>query len=493
MTINFQTPEIKELQPRLLVLGVGGAGGNAINEMIDNGMQGVEFVAVNTDAQDLKHSKAKAKIQIGLNLTKGLGAGAKIDIGQAAADESLNEIVNTLQGANMVFIAAGMGGGTGTGAAHVIARAAKELNILTVGVVTLPFLHEGASRMRRAQQGLEELRKHVDTIIVIPNQNLFKIANEQTTFKESFNLSNNVLMHGVQSVTDLMVRPGFINLDFADVETVMASMGKAMMGTGESEGEGRAMKAAEMAISNPLIDDYTLKGAKGLLVNITGGEDLKLFEVDEVVNKIRSEVDVEAEVIIGAITDPSLDGKIRVSIVATSLDGQQPESKSVINMVHRIQNRNPGYSDFSNLGPTPSFNFSTNSSNPVSHGANALKLENEITSEAVNQSVVKEDINQVNNQYHEELLKNQEAESIVENSSIEDEVSFTQEATQEIDSSIDQEVKNDLSEFGVESDAPDLFSNDSESKNSNELLSPQNDDDQEDDLEIPAFLRRQKN
>jgi len=493
MTINFKTPEIKELQPRLLVLGVGGAGGNAINEMIDNGMQGVEFVAVNTDAQDLKHSKAKAKIQIGLNLTKGLGAGAKIDIGQAAADESLNEIVNTLQGANMVFIAAGMGGGTGTGAAHVIARAAKELNILTVGVVTLPFLYEGPSRMRRAQQGLEELRKHVDTIIVIPNQNLFKIANEQTTFKESFNLSNNVLMHGVQSVTDLMVRPGIINLDFADVETVMASMGKAMMGTGESEGEGRAMKAAEMAISNPLIDDYTLKGAKGLLVNITGGEDLKLFEVDEVVNKIRSEVDVEAEVIIGAITDPSLDGKIRVSIVATSLDGQQPESKSVINMVHRIQNRNPGYSDFSNIGPTPSFNFSTNGSNPVSHGANALKLENEITSQEENHTAIKEDINHANDQYHEELLKNQTAEAIVDNSSNEGEVSFTQEANQEENSLNNQEVKNDLSEFGVESDAPDLFNNESISSNSNELLSSDNNDDQEDDLEIPAFLRRQKN
>jgi len=494
MTINFKAPEIKELQPRLLVLGVGGAGGNAINEMIDNGMQGVEFVAVNTDAQDLKHSKAKAKIQIGLNLTKGLGAGAKIDIGQAAADESLNEIVNTLQGANMVFIAAGMGGGTGTGAAHVIARAAKELNILTVGVVTLPFLYEGPSRMRRAQQGLEELRKHVDTIIVIPNQNLFKIANEETTFKESFNLSNNVLMHGVQSVTDLMVRPGIINLDFADVETVMASMGKAMMGTGESEGDGRAMKAAEMAISNPLIDDYTLKGAKGLLVNITGGEDLKLFEVDEVVNKIRSEVDVEAEVIIGAITDPSLDGKIRVSIVATSLDGQQPESKSVINMVHRIQNRNPGYSDFSNIGPTPSFNFSTNNSNPVSHGANALKLENEVSTEAVDQTVISENINQVNNQYNEELLKNQDAENIIENSLNDDEVSFTQEAIHQEDNSlIEQEDKNDLKEFGVESDAPDLFNNESESSNSSELLSSESNDDQEDDLEIPAFLRRQKN
>ena len=493
MTINFKTPEIKELQPRLLVLGVGGAGGNAINEMIDNGMQGVEFVAVNTDAQDLKHSKALAKIQIGLNLTKGLGAGAKIDIGQAAADESLNEIINTLQGANMVFIAAGMGGGTGTGAAHVIARAAKELNILTVGVVTLPFLYEGPSRMRRAQLGLEELRKHVDTIIVIPNQNLFKIANEQTTFKESFNLSNNVLMHGVQSVTDLMVRPGIINLDFADVETVMASMGKAMMGTGESEGDGRAMKATEMAISNPLIDDYTLKGAKGLLVNITGGEDLKLFEVDEVVNKIRSEVDVEAEVIIGAITDHSLDGKIRVSIVATSLDGQQPEAKSVINMVHRIQNRNPGYSDFSNMGPTPSFNFSNNNSSPISHGANALKLENEVTSENVTQSAVEEDINQVNNQYHEELLKNQQAESIVENTSNEEEISFTEEATQENETSLNEEnINNDLSEFGVDSDAPDLFNSDSGSSNSNDLLSSENDE-QEDDLEIPAFLRRQKN
>ena len=490
MTINFKTPEIKELQPRLLVLGVGGAGGNAINEMIDNGLQGVEFVAVNTDAQDLKHSKAKAKIQIGLNLTKGLGAGAKLDIGQAAADESLNEIVNTLQGANMVFIAAGMGGGTGTGAAHVIARAAKELNILTVGVVTLPFLYEGPSRMRRAQQGLEELRKHVDTIIVIPNQNLFKIANEQTTFKESFNLSNNVLMHGVQSVTDLMVRPGIINLDFADVETVMASMGKAMMGTGEAEGEGRAMKAAESAISNPLIDDYTLKGAKGLLVNITGGEDLKLFEVDEVVNKIRSEVDVEAEVIIGAITDPSLDGRIRVSIVATSLDGQHPEAKSVINMVHRIQNRNPGYSDFSNMGPTPSFNFSSSNSSPVTHGANALKIENEITPENIDRSNLETDVNEVNNQYHEELLKNQQAESIVEDTLQDQEASFTQEAT---DSQIQEEdTNNDLKEFGVDSEAPDLFNSEKDSSCSEEsILSDPIEE--EDDLEIPAFLRRQKN
>ena len=493
MTINFKAPEIKELQPRLLVLGVGGAGGNAINEMIEHNLQGVEFIAVNTDAQDLKLSKAKTRIQIGLNLTKGLGAGAKLDIGQAAADESLNEIVNTLQGANMVFIAAGMGGGTGTGAAHVIARAAKELNILTVGVVTLPFLYEGPSRMRRAQQGLEELRKHVDTIIVIPNQNLFKIANEQTTFEESFNLSNNVLMHGVQSVTDLMVRPGIINLDFADVETVMASMGKAMMGTGEAEGEGRAMQAAEMAINNPLIDDYTLKGARGLLVNITGGKDLKLFEVDEVVNKIRSEVDSEAEVIIGAITDSELDGKIRVSIVATSLDGQQPESKSVVNMVHRIHNRNPGYSDFSNIGSSTSFNFSnTTTSNPISQGATALKLENEIIQDL-----------HMDNSYNEITSKSTEQtnqmqnESIVEDSSINElEKSFAQEAmetTQEEiqENNIEEAVSNDLKEFGVDSDSPDLFSSENDNMTPEDLLSSS--DEQEDDLEIPAFLRRQKN
>ena len=492
MTINFKAPEIKELQPRLLVLGVGGAGGNAINEMIENNLQGVEFIAVNTDAQDLKLSKAKSRIQIGLNLTKGLGAGAKLDIGQAAADESLNEIVNTLQGANMVFIAAGMGGGTGTGAAHVIARAAKELNILTVGVVTLPFLYEGPSRMRRAQQGLEELRKHVDTIIVIPNQNLFKIANEQTTFEESFNLSNNVLMHGVQSITDLMVRPGLINLDFADVETVMASMGKAMMGTGEAEGEGRATKAAEMAISNPLIDDYTLKGAKGLLVNITGGKDLKLFEVDEAVNKVRAEVDPEAELIIGAITDSELDGKMRVSIVATSLDGQQPETKSVINMVHRIQNRNPGYSDFSNMSSSAAFNFSNPTQSPISHGANALKLENEIVQEQQSETTQ-------TNVTNEEVLQstNLETESVVEDATVNEmEKSFTQEAVEtqhETNSTdnVEEDVSNDLKEFGVDSDSPDLFSSETENSSPDDLLS--SDEEEEDDLEIPAFLRRQKN
>ena len=466
MTINFKAPDIRELKPRILVLGVGGAGGNAINEMIESGVEGVEFVAVNTDAQDLKTSKANARIQIGLNITKGLGAGAKHEIGQAAADESLNDIVDILKGSNMVFITAGMGGGTGTGASHVIARAAKELNILTVGVVTLPFLYEAPSRMRRAQLGLEELRKHVDTIIVIPNQNLFKIANEKTTYKESFQLSNSVLRHGVQSITDLMVKDGLVNLDFADVETVMSSMGKAMMGTGEAEGEGRAAKATDLALNNPLIDDYSLRGAKGLLINITGGEDLTLFEVDEITNKIRAEVDPEAEIINGSIIEPTLEGKIRVSIVATALDGQQPESKSVINMVHRIQNRNSGYSDFSNTVASP-----------ITEGATALKLENEVQQETMTEAeqpiVSDETIN----------------ESILEETKLEDEP--------HVDMQEQESISNGLENFEIEEETPELFnSENNENENlDNEFTSFDNSEssEEENDLEIPAFLRRQKN
>ena len=466
MTINFKAPDIRELKPRILVLGVGGAGGNAINEMIESGVEGVEFVAVNTDAQDLKTSKANARIQIGLNITKGLGAGAKHEIGQAAADESLNDIVDILKSSNMVFITAGMGGGTGTGASHVIARAAKELNILTVGVVTLPFLYEAPSRMRRAQLGLEELRKYVDTIIVIPNQNLFKIANEKTTYKESFQLSNSVLRHGVQSITDLMVKDGLVNLDFADVETVMSSMGKAMMGTGEAEGEGRAAKATDLALNNPLIDDYSLKGAKGLLINITGGEDLTLFEVDEITNKIRAEVDPEAEIINGSIIEPALEGKIRVSIVATALDGQQPESKSVINMVHRIQNRNSGYSDFSNTVASP-----------ITEGATALKLENEVQQETmteVEQPIVSDET--IN-------------ESILEETKLEDEP--------HVDMQEQESISNGLENFEIEEEKPELFnSENNENENlDNEFTSFDNSEssEEENDLEIPAFLRRQKN
>ena len=485
MTINLKLPELRELNPRIIVLGVGGAGGNAINGMIDAGLQGVEFIAVNTDAQDLKSSKAHAKIQLGMNLTKGLGAGAKLDIGQAAADESLNEIINHIQGANMVFITAGMGGGTGTGAAHVIARAAKELNILTVGVVTLPFLYEGPLRTRRANLGLEELKKHVDTNIVIPNQNLFKIANEQTTFEESFELSNDVLLHGVQSITDLMVRPGLINLDFADVETVMSRMGKAMMGTGEAEGEKRAEQAADLAINNPLIDDYSLKGAKGLLINITGGKDLKLFEVDEAVNKVRAEVDPECELIIGAITDPALDGKLRVSIVATALDGQTPETKSVINMVHRIQNRNPGYSDFSS-NHNSSVQMTTSATNNT-QGANALKLEPETYT---HEQTITENLNP-------EIEK----DSSLENISIEN-LGYMENAEQmqkdEESSLVENNVGNE-----PEDRTPALFSEDEnldtfkdENKSLNQDFSDtliDDDQNEEEDLEIPAFLRKQKN
>ena len=483
MTINFKAPEIRELKPRILVLGVGGAGGNAINEMIDSGVEGVEFVAVNTDAQDLKTSKAQTRIQIGLNITKGLGAGAKHEIGQAAADESINDIIDLLKGSNMVFITAGMGGGTGTGAAHVIARAAKELNILTVGVITLPFLYEAPSRMRRAQQGLEELRKHVDTIIVIPNQNLFKIANEKTTYKESFQLSNSILRHGVQSVTDLMVKDGLVNLDFADVETVMSKMGKAMMGTGEAEGEGRAIKATDIALNNPLLDDYSLKGAKGLLINITGGEDLTLFEVDEIVNKIRAEVDPEAEIINGSIIEPTLDGKIRVSIVATALDGQEPESKSVINMVHRIQNRNTGYSDFSQVNVPSAFNFNSTISNTAVDGANALKLDNEISSGVSSEIITSNVTEEQSLQTQEAVLKNKEEEDnslVLENEYNEEE-----------------KISNGLENFQLEDDIPELFDtgNALETENNDQEFSSfvkeQNED--EDELEIPAFLRRQNN
>ena len=486
MTINISVPELKELHPRILVLGVGGAGGNAINGMMEAGLQGVEFVAVNTDAQDLKINKAKAKIQIGANLTKGLGAGARLDIGQAAADESLNEIINYIQGSNMVFITAGMGGGTGTGAAHVIARAAKELNILTVGVITLPFLYEGPSRMRRANHGLEELRKHVDTIIVVPNQNLFKIANENTTFEESFELSNNVLKHGVQSITDLMVRPGLINLDFADVESIMKSMGKAMMGTGEAEGEKRAIQSAELALNNPLIDEYSLRGAKGLLVNITGGKDLKLFEVEEAVNIVRKEVDPECELIIGSITDTLLDGKMRVSIVATSLDGITPEEKSVVSMVHRIHNRNYGYT---NPAINPKVNNSINNLGTLStaptHGANALKMDQDL--ENKNISIEQ---NNLHNQNQDNDVNEISLDSLMylDNNNIINQGEDYKQADISQDVSHVKKEQHTLELFSDEGGI-DSFNQETEFENEAENLIPQ----EEEDYEIPAFLRKQKN
>ena len=490
MTINIGGGELKELKPRILVMGIGGAGGNAINAMIEDGMQGVEFVAVNTDAQDLKANKADAKIQIGMNLTKGLGAGAKHDIGQAAADESLNEIVTYLQGANMVFITAGMGGGTGTGASHVIARAAKELNILTVGVITLPFSYEGPKRMRRAMEGWGHLKRHLDASIVVPNQNLFKIANESTTFEKSFSLSNDVLKHGVRSITDLMVRPGLINLDFADVETVMSSMGKAMMGTGEAEGENRAIAATELALNNPLIDDYSLKGAKGLLVNITGGEDIKLFEVDQAVNKIRAEVDPEAELIFGAIKDENLSGKMRVSIVATALDGEAPESKSVVNMVHRIHNRNSGYSE---THSSTTSNIPASPSPDSIQGATALKLNHEVESKPESLITSEKELNKETNIDPGISLDNA---AYFENTMNHDETHTEQEPEEVVieDISVYEEKSNNIPEADASQDEgiPQLFSDEENSLSSSGDNLNENFKNEEEEFEIPAFLRKQK-
>ena len=498
MTINVGGGELRELKPRILVIGVGGAGGNAINAMIEAGMQGVEFVAVNTDAQDLKMSKADAKIQIGMNLTQGLGAGAKHDIGQAAADESINEIVNYIQGSNMVFIASGMGGGTGTGASHVIAKAARDMNILTVGVTTLPFSYEGPKRMRRAVAGLEELKKHLDTTIVVPNQNLFKIANESTGFEESFSLSNDVLKHGVQSITDLMVRPGMINLDFADVETVMSSSGKAMMGTGEADGDNRAMAATELALNNPLIDEYTLQGAKGLLINITGGSDLTLFEVDAAVNKIRAEVDPEAELIFGAIKDEDMNGKIRVSIVATSLKGSMNlyESKPIFNVVNGTSSKNNSFPD--NLFAKN--NVDQNVVSSIS-GANALKLDESYeikNSEEQNALIESFESNEENKIANDELIKKNDNDEVPSGVSIES--ASYMENNIKIGNTDYQEKKyeeENLDEdftpklFSDEKNQVDTETRDQDENSVSEQLFDQ-DTNEDEDFEIPAFLRRQK-
>ena len=320
MSINIGPPSIDELRPRITVIGVGGAGGNAIANMINAGIEGVDFIVVNTDAQALNNSIADTRIQLGPAITQGLGAGARPEVGRAAAEETLVELERALDGVHMVFIAAGMGGGTGTGAAPVIAEAARRKGVLTVGVVTKPFLFEGSRRMRAAESGIAELQKHVDTLIVIPNQNLFLVAKAETTFKEAFQLADEVLQQGVRSITDLMVMPGLINLDFADVRSVMGEMGKAMMGTGEGEGPNRALEAAERAIANPLLDGVSMQGAKGVIISIIGGDDMKLLEVDEAANHIRELVDPNANIIWGSAFNPDLDGKIRVSVVATGIE-----------------------------------------------------------------------------------------------------------------------------------------------------------------------------
>ena len=346
MTINLNIPDIRELKPRITVFGVGGAGGNAVNNMINAGLQGVDFVVANTDAQALTMSKAERIVQMGVQVTEGLGAGSQPEVGRAAAEEVIDEIRDHLSGVHMVFVTAGMGGGTGTGAAPVIAKVARELGILTVGVVTKPFHFEGQRRMRIADSGITELQKCVDTLLIIPNQNLFRVANEKTTFADAFAMADQVLYSGVACITDLMVKEGLINLDFADVRAVMREMGKAMMGTGEAEGDKRALTAAEAAISNPLIDDASMKGARGLLISITGGRDLKLYEVDEAATRIREEVDQEANIIVGATFDESLDGIIRVSVVATGIDQSQKQvlpaaEQRIAEVAHRLRTTNP--------------------------------------------------------------------------------------------------------------------------------------------------------
>jgi cell division protein FtsZ len=343
MTINLQMPDITELKPRITVYGVGGGGCNAVNNMIEAGLQGVEFVVANTDAQALTMSKADRLIQMGVAVTEGLGAGSQPEIGRAAAEEAIDEVNDHLAGAHMVFITAGMGGGTGTGAAPVVARAAREAGILTVGVVTKPFQFEGQRRMRIAEQGIQELQKHVDTLIVIPNQNLFRIANEKTTFADAFAMADEVLYSGVACITDLMVKDGLINLDFADVRSVMREMGKAMMGTGEASGDKRAVEAAEAAISNPLLDDVSMQGAQGLLISITGGKDMTLFEVDEAASRVREEVDSDANIIFGATFDERLEGTIRVSVVATGIDANVvsmedlPPQEQMVELTKRLK------------------------------------------------------------------------------------------------------------------------------------------------------------
>ncbi len=380
MTINLKIPDIREMKPRITVFGVGGAGGNAVNNMITAGLQGVDFVVANTDAQALTMSKAERIIQMGTQVTEGLGAGSQPEVGRAAAEEVIDEIRDHLTGAHMVFVTAGMGGGTGTGAAPIIAKTARELGILTVGVVTKPFHFEGQRRMRFAEAGIVELHKVVDTLLIIPNQNLFRVANEKTTFADAFAMADQVLYSGVACITDLMVKEGLINLDFADVRAVMREMGKAMMGTGEASGEKRALTAAEAAISNPLIDDASMKGASGLLISITGGKDLTLYEVDEAATRIREEVDQDANIIVGATFDESLEGIIRVSVVATGIDNtgtcarRQPAESALKELAGKMRNDSRRIADRIERDPGAGARASAAAVESAAHAAVAAAL-----------------------------------------------------------------------------------------------------------------------
>ncbi len=389
MTINLSVPRTEnELKPKITVVGVGGAGSNAVNNMIHLNLEGVDFVCANTDAQSLAQSAADRKVQLGTGITRGLGAGARPEVGREAAEEAMGEILDHIQGSNMVFITAGMGGGTGTGAAPVIARAAREHGILTVGVVTKPFHFEGTHRMRIAEAGIEELTSFVDTLIIIPNQNLFRVATERTTFAEAFKLADDVLYSGVRGVTDLMIMPGLINLDFADIRTVMTEMGKAMMGTGEAEGEKRAVAAAEAAIANPLLDDVSMKGARGVLINVTGGSDMTLYEVDEAANRIREEVDPDTNIIFGATLDPTVNGRIRISMVATGIEtaaAQMPRPLSLVGGGQRPQIIGGG--NRGEARPSIAATAAATRMIPMTQGNNALSLTAQLQAQPVVQPV----------------------------------------------------------------------------------------------------------
>jgi len=557
MTINISLQDVGDnLHPKITVLGVGGSGGNAVNNMMNSNLEGVDFLIANTDAQALQISSCPNKIQLGLNSTRGLGAGMRPDIGRQAAEEAIHEIAEKLDGSHMLFVAAGMGGGTGTGAAPVIAKLARERGILTVGVVTKPFHFEGSQRMKLAEKGIEELQQFVDTLLTIPNQNLFRIANENTTFSDAFKMADDVLYAGVRGVTDLMVQPGMINLDFSDIKTVMSEMGKAMMGTGEASGEGRAVAAAEAAIANPLIDDVSLKGAKGLIINITGGKDITLYEVDEAANRIKQEVDEEANIIYGTTCDDRLDGLVRVSIVATGIDSNvsinaKPlESFATVNLnndvykLDQINQENNETSIFEN-----EVNYQdTNTDVEIENDQESQLSENNIDNDQVenlneNTETIKEKI--ASNHVNMEISDIQEEEDnegiIVDNEDFilpdnqENQISETHSTSDKIEANSEEESEeSNVSEISVRrlslfdnissnNETETTVQNDktepviSENINESELAEPEistesseklepefsaTDDDLEEDfnqeteeelLDIPTFLRRQAN
>ena len=546
MTINITLPDVEQnLHPKITVLGVGGSGGNAVNNMINSNLEGVDFLIANTDAQALQISKCSNKIQLGLSTTKGLGAGMRPDVGRQAAEEALSEMADKLEGSHMLFIAAGMGGGTGTGAAPVIAKLAREKGILTVGVVTKPFHFEGSQRMKLAEKGIEELQQYVDTLLTIPNQNLFRIANEKTTFSDAFKMADDVLYAGVRGVTDLMVQPGMINLDFSDIKTVMSEMGKAMMGTGEASGEGRAIAAAEAAIANPLIDDVSLKGAKGLIINITGGKDITLYEVDEAANRIKQEVDEEANIIYGTTCDDRLEGLVRVSIVATGIDANTNilanpiESFSPININNEIyKNENIENSkednSVSEFNENTTVEYADKENNYLVSETNSNIENNDTLMETIKESnQIEKDSEEISNEKLEEInldaenkLLNseekteiqteenplnsfenyniQEEEPSVRRLSLFDTLNSNNAKLEEDNSSLNdksepiltsnEEIKNNTEELEENDNSESLDNefNPNES-DSSELDEEFNQETEEELLDIPTFLRRQAN